>query len=95
MTVSSLYGGFLGNTITMMGASSGTYLLGRAFGAKMVAHEALDVFRAQILTEAMVETLKITVRRPRPNGGSGYSFPSGHAAVTFAAAAVLARHKVW
>jgi membrane-associated phospholipid phosphatase len=55
----------------------------------------LDLLRAQMVTEAMVESLKYTVGRPRPDGSSGYAFPSGHAAMTFATAIVLQRHHGW
>ena len=52
----------------------------------------MDLLRAQILTEAMTQTLKYTVRRERPDGSDHYSFPSGHASVTFATATVVYRH---
>jgi membrane-associated phospholipid phosphatase len=55
------------------------------------SHLGLDLTRAEILEEAIVEGLKVSVQRTRPNG-SNYSFPSGHAAATFALAAVLERH---
>ena len=88
-------GDIAGNTLTLMGVSLGAYGLGRAFGERRLAHVGLDLVRAQILTEAMVQSLKYTVQRPRPDGSSGYSFPSGHAAVTFATATVLDRHHSW
>ena len=88
-------GDIAGNTITLMGASMTAYGLGRAFGDNRVAHVGLDLLRAQIVTEAMVQSLKFTVERPRPDGSTGYSFPSGHAAVTFATATVLDRHLSW
>lgn len=88
-------GDIAGNTLVLMGTSSAMYLFGRAYGANKVAHEGLDLLRAQIVTEAMVQSLKLAVQRPRPNGGSGYSFPSGHAAVTFATAVALDRHEPW
>jgi len=55
------------------------------------SHLGLDLIRAEILTEALVHGLKVSVQRTRPNG-ENYSFPSGHAASTFALAAVLERH---
>lgn len=55
------------------------------------SHLGLDLIRAEILTEAIVQGLKVSVQRTRPNG-ENYSFPSGHAAATFALAAVLERH---
>jgi hypothetical protein len=55
------------------------------------SHLGLDLIRVEILTEAIVQGLKVSVQRTRPNG-ENYSFPSGHAAATFALAAVLERH---
>ena len=55
------------------------------------AHLGFDLVRAQIVDEVVVQALKFSVRRTRPNGAK-YSFPSGHAAATFAFASVLERH---
>ena len=55
------------------------------------SHLGLDLIRAELEEEAIVQALKFSVRRTRPNG-TAYSFPSGHAAATFALAAVLERH---
>jgi membrane-associated phospholipid phosphatase len=55
------------------------------------SHLGLDLIRAELEEEAIVQTLKFSVRRTRPDG-TPYSFPSGHAAATFALAAVLERH---
>jgi membrane-associated phospholipid phosphatase len=55
------------------------------------SHLGFDLVRAQIVDEALVQGIKFSVRRTRPNG-SKYSFPSGHAAATFAFASVLERH---
>jgi len=55
------------------------------------SHLGLDLLRAELEEEAIVQALKFSVRRTRPDG-TPYSFPSGHAAATFALAAVLERH---
>jgi membrane-associated phospholipid phosphatase len=55
------------------------------------SHLGLDLVRAEIVDEVIVEGLKYSVQRTRPNG-SNYSFPSGHAAATFAFASVIERH---
>src|SRR6185295_15286968 len=55
------------------------------------SHVGLDLIRAEIVDEVLVQGIKVSVRRTRPNGGT-YSFPSGHAAATFAFAAVIERH---
>ncbi len=43
----------------------------------------------------MVEPLKFAVGRERPDHSNHQSFPSGHSAVTFAAATVIERHLGW
>jgi membrane-associated phospholipid phosphatase len=85
-------GNLAGSTVTLMGASAVAYTLGRATGQTRVTHVGLDLLRAQIVTEAMVESMKFTIRRARPDGSSGYAFPSGHAAMAFATATVIERH---
>jgi membrane-associated phospholipid phosphatase len=55
----------------------------------------MDLLRAQALAEIMVEPLKFATRRLRPDGSNHLSFPSGHAAVTFATATALERHLGW
>ena len=55
------------------------------------SHMGLDLVRAELLEEGLVQAIKLSVNRTRPNGQS-YSFPSGHAAATFAFASVIERH---
>ena len=50
-----------------------------------------DLSSAFVVTSVYTWTLKLAIDRDRPNGAP-YSFPSGHAAVAFAAASVLDRH---
>jgi len=73
----------------------GRYVVPHAMNAETQtnkwSHLGLDLIRAEILTEAIVQGLKVSVQRTRPNG-ENYSFPSGHAAATFALATVLERH---
>lgn len=82
----------LGNTFTLMGATFAVYGVGLATGQSRVSHVAMDIVRAQVVSEVMVQSLKVATRRGRPDGSSGFSFPSGHAAVTLATATVLERH---
>jgi membrane-associated phospholipid phosphatase len=56
-----------------------------------VAHLGFDLLRANLVTQALTYGVKQAVRRDRPTGEC-CSFPSGHASVTFATAAVLERH---
>ena len=39
--------------------------------------------------------VEVSIRRDRPDGTSGYAFPSGHASTTFATASVLEAHFGW
>ena len=55
----------------------------------------MDLLRAQIVTEMLVQPIKFAGHRERPDGSDNHSFPSGHAAITFAEAAVLGRHLGW
>jgi membrane-associated phospholipid phosphatase len=55
----------------------------------------MDLLRAQAITELLVEPIKFATRRERPDGSNAQSFPSGHAAITFAAATVIERHLGW
>jgi membrane-associated phospholipid phosphatase len=75
--------------------SVGTYAIGRIFDKPKMSHLGMDLLRAQALTEILVEPLKLATHRERPDGSNHQSFPSGHAAVTFAAATVIERHLGW
>jgi hypothetical protein len=55
----------------------------------------MDLLRAQMLTEMLVQTIKFSTQRERPDESNSHSFPSGHAAITFAGATVLERHLGW
>jgi hypothetical protein len=88
-------GKYLGDTPEQVAFSLGTYAYGRFFDAPKVAHLGMDLLQAQILTEMLVEPIKFATHRLRPDGSDYYSFPSGHAAVTFATATVIERHLGW
>jgi membrane-associated phospholipid phosphatase len=55
----------------------------------------MDLIESLVVAEALVQTLKYTTRRERPDGSGKNSFPSGHAADTFAFATALERHLGW
>jgi membrane-associated phospholipid phosphatase len=74
--------------------ATAVYAWGKASESPRVVHTGVDLLRAQILTAGLTYGIKAAVRRERPDG-SGYSFPSGHASVTFATATVLQRHFGW
>ena len=91
-------GKYLGNGWVQAGAAVGLEPVGRFRAApgpggtrNKVAHMGLDLLWANILTQTLTGGIKIAVRRDRPTGEC-CSFPSGHASVTFAAAAVIERH---
>jgi PAP2 superfamily len=86
---------YYGDTPEQVGLSLGTYAFGRVFDRPKVSHLGMDLIRAQLVAETLVEPLKFTTHRLRPDGSNYQSFPSGHAAVTFAAATVLERHLGW
>lgn len=88
-------GTYVGDTPEQVVLSLGTYAFGRWRDQPRAAHLGMDLLQAQILTEMMVEPLKFSVRRLRPDASNRQSFPSGHAAVTFATATVIERHLGW
>ena len=86
---------YYGDTPEQLAFSIGTWVLGRALDMPKMSHLGMDLLRAQAVTELLVEPIKFASRRERPDGSNRQSFPSGHAAVTFAAAAVIERHLGW
>ncbi len=88
-------GKVIGQGYVQVAAAVATYAYGRASQHPKVSHVGMDLMRAQIVAGALTYALKLTVRRERPDGSDNLSFPSGHAAVTFATAAVLERHFGW
>lgn len=87
-------GKIVGYGLVQGGVAVAVYSWGRATNAPRVVHTGVDLLRAQILTAGLTYGLKASVRRERPDA-TGYSFPSGHASVTFATATVLQRHFGW
>jgi hypothetical protein len=86
---------YYGNTPEQLGLSIGVWVIGRVMDKPKLSHLGMDLLRAQALTEMMVEPIKLATHRERPDGSNRMSFPSGHAAITFAAAAVIERHLGW
>ena len=87
----SKYGAFA----IMLGGSFAVYGVGRISGHRHMAVVGADLVRGQIVAQLWVQALKYTVQRERPDQSDNVSFPSGHAAGGFAAAAVVARHYGW
>jgi PAP2 superfamily protein len=88
-------GKYFGNTPEQVALSLGTYAVGRIFDQPKTSHLGMDLLQAQLLTEMLVEPIKLSTRRMRPDQSNRQSFPSGHAAITFAGATVLERHVGW
>lgn len=88
-------GNLLGQFAFQAAAGFTTFGIGKAVGNQKAALVGRDIVRAQLLSQALVQTLKFTVRRDRPDQSNNKSFPSGHSASAFATATVLQRHYGW
>lgn len=92
-------GQWVGNTYVQVGSAAGLWAIGRYVVAPAAdeprtnkySEIGFDLIRAQILSQALVQGMKYSVRRDRPTGEC-CAFPSGHAATAFAMASVLERH---
>jgi membrane-associated phospholipid phosphatase len=87
-------GAVLGGAPLQMGAAFASYAIGRALNKPCAARVGAALFQAQLIAQGLTLALKETSRRPRPEGG-GFSFPSGHTAVSFASATVLQQEFGW
>jgi membrane-associated phospholipid phosphatase len=81
----------IGNGWTQTGGALGTYVAGALLGSKRTQVIGADLIRADILNGILTTSIKVAADRRRPDGGR-YSFPSGHASMTFATATVLQHH---
>ena len=88
-------GNLIGNFVFQIGAGFATYGAGKSIGNKKLAYAGRDIVRAQVVSQVMVQSLKFTVRRDRPDHSNNKSFPSGHSASAFATATVLQRYYGW
>ncbi|MEO7274967.1 MAG: phosphatase PAP2 family protein [Vicinamibacterales bacterium] len=93
-------GKVIGSFPFILGTSVITYVVGRAGDHPRARHLGGDLIEAALLSEGITEGIKAIVRRDRPlrddgTRAKGFSFPSGHSAVTFAAATVLQQHLGW
>jgi len=92
-------GKYLGGTYAQIGAGVGLWVAGRYIIAPAAdesrtnkwSHIGFDLIRGQIVSQSLVQAIKVTARRDRPTGEC-CAFPSGHAATAFATAAILERH---
>lgn len=88
-------GNVIGSFAFQMGAGFASYGVGKAMGNGKLAMVGRDIVRAQIVSQVLVQAVKFTVQRERPDGSNSQSFPSGHSASAFATAGVLQRHYGW
>lgn len=85
-------GNVAGSFLVQTGAALGTWAIGKASGHQKITAVGSDLFRAQIVSQAVVQAGKMATGRARPDGSDGRAFPSGHTASAFAMASVLDRH---
>jgi membrane-associated phospholipid phosphatase len=88
-------GEVLGELGTLLGSATTVYVVGRVTDQPKVSHVGMDLIQALAISEGLTQALKYTTRRERPDGSTRNSFPSGHAADTFAFATALERHLGW
>jgi membrane-associated phospholipid phosphatase len=88
-------GNLAGSFPFQMAAGAAAYGIGRSVGNDKTATVGRDIVRAQILSQVLVQGLKVTIRRERPDKSNKGAFPSGHAASAFASAGVLHKHYGW
>ena len=88
-------GNVAGNFLVQTGAGVVTYVLGKATHSDRVTALGGDLFRAQMVSQVVVQGLKLSTHRLRPDQSDARAFPSGHAASAFATATVLQRYFGW
>jgi hypothetical protein len=88
-------GAVLGELPTLLSSAVIVYAVGRLKDQPKVSHVGMDLIQSLAMAEILTETLKYATHRERPDHSGKNSFPSGHAADTFAFATALERHLGW
>jgi hypothetical protein len=88
-------GAYIGQSYTLFAVSGVIYATGRIKDQPKVSHVGMDLIQALLISEGITQLLKYTTQRERPDESNNHSFPSGHAADTFAFATALERHLGW
>jgi PAP2 superfamily protein len=88
-------GKYMGSLPVLLGAATATYIVGRSRDQPRVSHVGMDLIQALAISEFITQSLKHITNRERPDQSNNTSFPSGHAADTFAFATALERHLGW
>lgn len=87
-------GSTIGGMPFEVGAAAAIMTIGHSAGHPCLTSLGSELLQAQFVGAAWTIAVKQVVRRDRPEG-SGYSFPSGHAATAFASATVLQHRFGW
>jgi membrane-associated phospholipid phosphatase len=88
-------GNVIGNFLFQIGGGFAAYGAGKVVRNQKLAYAGRDIVRAQVVSQVVVQALKHSVRRARPDASNHKSWPSGHAASGFATATVLHRYYGW
>jgi membrane-associated phospholipid phosphatase len=84
----------LGSARFQLASALATFAVGQVTSNAKVTAVGADLVRANIVAQTLTGSIKMSVRRGRPDG-TQFSFPSGHTSVSFASATVLQRHFGW
>jgi hypothetical protein len=87
-------GATLGGMPFEVGAAAALMSIGHSAGHPCLASLGSELLQAQFVGAAWTVAVKQLARRDRPEG-TGFSFPSGHAATAFASATVIQRRFGW
>ena len=88
-------GSVVGQFGTLFGTAGIIYGVGRIKDQPKVSHLGMDLIEALAVSEGLVQGIKYSTQRERPDHSAHNSFPSGHASDTFAFATALERHLGW